>query len=361
MADTGDLIEVRRGDRAIRFRPCGGRIEAHLRRNEFYEQPMLDYIEALALPGLYADIGAYVGTHAIFFAAFCPASRVLAFEPRPRILEHLRHNVDVNQLGDRIEVHPFGLSDQNESVRMKLDGERISLDCRPLDEVVAEPVALMKLDVEGMEARVLAGAAGLLERSRPLLFAEAQDDAALADLLRPLAPYGYQPTGRIFNTTATHELAAPGSPTVPLDRLPAVQSLLQPDWWVADDPALSVEVTPGRLRVDSALAAEKLAHVTWRPAKTAKPPSDVTVVLTPGAPTFLQATGHATPGMAIWIYLLEYRGAERTQVRRHWFSPRLFQRVALRPDTERIRIALRFSGPGQLELDRLAIHTIAPH
>jgi hypothetical protein len=212
VADTGDLIEVRRGDRALRFRPCGGTIEKLLRRNELYEQPMLEYIEALALPGLYIDVGAYVGTHALFFATFCPASRVLAFEPRPRILEHLVANVEANRLADRVEVYPLGLSDREETATVVLDGKSVSFECRPLDALVAEPVALVKLDVEGMEAKVLTGAAAILERSRPLLFAEAHDAAALAELMRPLEPYGYQPTGRVFNHTATHELAAPGSP-----------------------------------------------------------------------------------------------------------------------------------------------------
>ena len=70
MGVAGELIAVTRGNRSVRFRPCGGRIEATLRANQYYEQGMLDYIAALGLRGVYADIGSYVGTHAIYFAAF---------------------------------------------------------------------------------------------------------------------------------------------------------------------------------------------------------------------------------------------------------------------------------------------------
>jgi FkbM family methyltransferase len=355
VADGGDLIEVTRGARTLRFRPCGGRVEGILRSNALYEQQMLDYIEALAVPGVYADVGSYIGTHAIFFAAFCPASRVLAFEPRPRILEHLRANVAGNQLGDRIEVHAFGLSDRDETVTTVLDGKSVSFPCHPLDAVTSGPVSLVKLDVEGMEEKVLGGAAGLLARSAPLLFAEAHDQAALATLLAALAPHGYRPTGRIFNDTATYELAADATPV----RLPAASSLLDPAWWMPDDPGLTVELA-GRLRVVSQLAAEQVAHVTADPVKLTQRPRQAFFVPSPGAIHFLQATGPAHDLRAAWIYLMEYRGRERTAIQRHKITEHLFQRVELRPDSERVRVVVRVTGPGTLELERLAIHTLRP-
>ena len=285
---------------------------------------------------------------------------MLAFEPRPGCLEHLRRNIEINQLRDRIEVHPFGLSDRDETVTVRLNRQNVTFECRRLDALVTEPVSVMKLDVEGMEAKVLGGAAGILERWRPLIFAEAHDEAALAGLLRALAPHGYRPTGRIFNTTATYELAAPSSPMAPPDRLPAVQSLLELGRWAVDDPDLSVEVAPPSIRVESRLAAEKVAHVTWPPTKPTKPPDEVRVRLTPGATYFLQASGQASPGSQLYIYLFEYRGGKRTHVQRHWFSPRLFERIELQPDTEQLRVALRYNGPGVLEVDGLALHSIAP-
>jgi hypothetical protein len=189
-------------------------------------------------------------------------------------------------------------------------------------------------------------------RSRPLLFVEAHDEAALDRILRVVAPHGYRATGRAFNDTATYELAADPTP-VPL---PAVTSLLEPRFWIPDDPALTVE---GGLRIESRLRdGEHLAHLTADPPRLTRPPRESAFAPATGAVHFLQAVGHATPDMSVWIYLMEYRGGARTHIQRHWFTPRLFQRIDVQPDTELVRIAIRLGGPGVLALDRLAIHTL---
>jgi hypothetical protein len=54
---------------------------------------------------------------------------------------------------------------------------------RRLDSVLPGPVDLLKIDVEGYEGHVLAGARGLLARERPILFLELHPGAIAA-------PYG---------------------------------------------------------------------------------------------------------------------------------------------------------------------------
>lgn len=333
-------------------------MEAILRGNHFYEEGMLEYIAALALPGVYIDVGAYIGTHSLYFATFCPATRVLSFEPRPHVLEHLRHNVDVNQLGDTVAIHPWGLSDREETITVQLDRKQVSFACRPLDQVTSDLVAVIKLDVEGMEEKVLAGATQILARSRPLLFAEAHDGAALASLLHALSPYGYQPTGRVFNDTATYELASSGSPAE--RRLPSPRSLLDPRWWIPDNPALLAEVTGDRIRVESRLDPEQVAHLTAEPTKLTKPPREAFFTPAPNAIHFVQTTGRISRERLAWLYLMEYRGAERINVQRYRMVPNTFQRIDLHPASERVRLAIRVSGPGELELDEFAIHTLGP-
>jgi FkbM family methyltransferase len=358
MADTGELIAVTRGERAVRFRPCGGRIEATLRVNQFYEQGMLDYIAALGLRGVYADVGSYIGTHAIYFATFCAADRVVAFEPRPNCLEHLRHNIEVNGLGDRITVYPFGLSDRDETVTVRLDRQEVSFECHRLDSLVTDPVAVMKLDVEGMETKVLAGAESILERSRPLLFVEAHDEASLAALLAALAPYRYEPTGRVFNHTATYELASPTSPVAPSGRLPSTRSILDPAWWLPLEPEMSATMDGGRLRIESRMPPERHGHVTAAPGRLKAPPKTSFLATTPGSTLFVEANGIFSDGIGASLFIMEYRGNERTHVLRHFMGYRNFLRLDLAPDTERVRLALRLTGPGVLELDRLAVHTV---
>ena len=49
------------------------------------------------------------------------------------------------------------------------DGE---IDVNTLDSMVSGPVDLLKIDVEGMEMSVLAGAERLIRQSRPLIYIE---------------------------------------------------------------------------------------------------------------------------------------------------------------------------------------------
>jgi FkbM family methyltransferase len=48
----------------------------------------------------------------------------------------------------------------------------------PLDNLVTGPVDFMKIDVEGMEMPVLAGAAGLIAAQHPVLYVEVLDETA---------------------------------------------------------------------------------------------------------------------------------------------------------------------------------------
>ena len=65
------------------------------------------------------------------------------------------------------------------------------------------PVALMKIDVEGMELDVLRGATQILTRDRPLLYIEASDDAQRQLIDSFLVAFGYHRQAR-FNDTPTY-------------------------------------------------------------------------------------------------------------------------------------------------------------
>lgn len=84
-----------------------------------------------------------------------------------------------------------------------------SFEVRPLDDVVRGSVAVLKLDVEGMEEAVLQGAERILRQHRPVVFAEAQSEGHRAAIESALAPHGYTATGRVFNSSPTYEFIAP--------------------------------------------------------------------------------------------------------------------------------------------------------
>jgi FkbM family methyltransferase len=134
------------------------------------------------------DIGANIGNHALYFSNYF--ANVHAFEPNPRTFDLLSFNA---KLVDNVRCHKFGLSDKSGSANLIQDDKNVGasfiggnsgntgkkakatrIQLRRLDSVRNQigDVALMKIDVEGMELDVLKGASALLKSSRPLIFFE---------------------------------------------------------------------------------------------------------------------------------------------------------------------------------------------
>jgi FkbM family methyltransferase len=163
-----------------------GRYEAHLTR----------VLEAALRPGLaVCAVGANIGHHAVRMARRVgPAGRVYAFEARPQNAQMLAHSFARNGL-DNAMVLALAVSDERTLLRYvaaqgtngyvePLDWRRFAE--RPdaahdvlvqsicLDDLLAllPTIAILQLDVEGAEGRVLRGARRLLERDRPTVFSE---------------------------------------------------------------------------------------------------------------------------------------------------------------------------------------------
>ncbi len=182
-----------------------GVIYRSLQKGRFYEHAFLDYIRSLQIRGVYVDIGSCIGTHALFFALMCPSTKVYAFEPRAHLFERVVTNARLNPAGDKITAYPWALSDEPGEVTVTLDGGEHVLTCRRLDDVVLGRIDVVKIDVEGMEPRVIDGAMASLARWRPRIFAEAGQPEQYEALVSCLARHGYHPTGRVFNATPTYE------------------------------------------------------------------------------------------------------------------------------------------------------------
>jgi FkbM family methyltransferase len=117
------------------------------------------------------DGGSNIGMSVLFFKALYPEARVLAFEPSERAHELLVRNVEANGLRG-VEVHRAALGRENGNVafyeepddpstfRMstrsgRIPGAEIEVQQCRLSDFIAEPVDLLKLDVEGAEDDVL--------------------------------------------------------------------------------------------------------------------------------------------------------------------------------------------------------------
>ena len=136
--------------------------------------------------GRFLDIGANVGNHSLYFAKFLRAQRVVLIEPNPLAIPLLESNIFLNGIEgvcDRRHIG-YGLSDgQVDSAFIRtgknnLGGARVKegegdIPLKSGDALFAgETFDLIKIDVEGMEMKVLAGMAAYLRDTPTRIFIE---------------------------------------------------------------------------------------------------------------------------------------------------------------------------------------------
>jgi FkbM family methyltransferase len=179
------------------------------------EASWLRHVAPLVTPGsTVVDVGAHVGFFTQRFAHAAGASgQVLALEPEPVNYRRLCRRIARTGLHARVtalnvaaveapgdyflRVNPHHPGDH------QLASAGLSVVGKTIDELVATrtlpPVSVIKLDVQGAEARVLAGAELTLRRFQPALLVEVDDQRLRAqgssaqELLDSLAARGYQP------------------------------------------------------------------------------------------------------------------------------------------------------------------------
>jgi FkbM family methyltransferase len=140
--------------------------------NDFEEMTFV--LHALRPGDLFFDVGANVGSYTVL-AAGAAGAKCLAFEAVPATFEHLLRNIALNDLGERVTAHPIAVGAAAGSIwftsqwgvanHAVADGETsqdaVSVPVRPLDDFWPDPapsLALLKIDVEGLEVEVINGA-----------------------------------------------------------------------------------------------------------------------------------------------------------------------------------------------------------
>lgn len=152
-------------------------------RHGAYEPYERRLLESLIAPGTtVVDVGANIGLYTLLFArAVGDQGRVYAFEPEPDNLRLLAHNLRTNGCGNvtivpkavaaRAGTATLFLSAENRGDHRLFDpgdGRRsMPVPTVALDEWFAgyaDPIALVKIDIQGAEVEALAGMGALLER-----------------------------------------------------------------------------------------------------------------------------------------------------------------------------------------------------
>jgi FkbM family methyltransferase len=191
------------------------RIDESLKSENFYEHRMLGYITRVARGGAIVDIGANCGHHTVYFSLFTRSTKVYAFEPFPHHFELLLRNLEDNELVDKVVALPLGASSTVSQFEIRTNSavhaSRYTGLCVPVDLFVREPVAVMKVDVEGMELEALKGAQRILATSKPRLFVESHSEEHLAPIVDFLGRSGYAAPVQSFNASPTWEFVPQGA------------------------------------------------------------------------------------------------------------------------------------------------------
>ncbi|WP_141031620.1 FkbM family methyltransferase, partial [Campylobacter devanensis] len=150
-----------------------------------YELTMLkDIISRCKSNDIIVDVGSNVGNHTLFFAA--NNLFVYSFEANSILFDIMINSIKLNKFENITKCYNIAVSDSvskakfitfdetnlgGQSLEISNDGDIPTI---PLDNVDFHgKVAVIKIDVEGMECNVLNGAKNLIAKDRPLLYVEA--------------------------------------------------------------------------------------------------------------------------------------------------------------------------------------------
>jgi FkbM family methyltransferase len=189
-----------------------------------FEREEVEQFLSLAKPGMtFFDVGANIGWYSLLAAnRVGPNGRVHAFEPTPKLVCKLKTQLELNAFRN-VTVNELAVSDHRGTARFFLhetdflssfaavSDRAVTVPTVTLDEYIdanrINRVDLMKIDVEGAEALVLAGAEKLLSGGHaPVIMMEVNPPllemmgTTSENILVTLQRHGYE-----VSTLAEHE------------------------------------------------------------------------------------------------------------------------------------------------------------
>ncbi|MBI2542869.1 MAG: FkbM family methyltransferase [Candidatus Aenigmarchaeota archaeon] len=159
--------------------------------------------------GTFVDIGANIGKYTVMISnQMKDNGRIISIEPHPDNFKILEKNIEINELKN---ITPLNLACWNKKDSLKLfnhenqpllasvtksSGDFMEVAANSVDNILEEfgvdDVDMIKLDVEGAEAKVLEGMDKLLRKGRVKIIFEAWDDEHLSDCRKLLGGYNYK-------------------------------------------------------------------------------------------------------------------------------------------------------------------------
>ena len=153
------------------------------------------------------DVGANVGFFTLLASKLAGRrGRVYAFEPLPRNVGYLERHVSLNGC-ENVSILPIAAAAASGTARFAVahnpsqggisDRGELEVETRSLDDLVdggAPPPRFMKIDVEGAESDVLAGASRILRESHPTILLSTHGWKQHELCCSTLKGYGYELT-----------------------------------------------------------------------------------------------------------------------------------------------------------------------
>ena len=184
----------------------------------FTKEPItIDWLKTLTADDVLYDVGANVGIYSIF-AAKVSGARVYAFEPESQNYAVLNRNIVLNQVGNSANAFCIALSDEAKITQLHLSSFDYGGSCHSVDEkldfkhqpmtptfsqgAISNRIDAMivaglpapthiKLDVDGFEPKVIAGARGALRNVKSLIIEINQNLPDHMELVKFLTDNGY--------------------------------------------------------------------------------------------------------------------------------------------------------------------------
>ena len=147
-----------------------------LYNHRVYDMAMAETLYRLVDPAdKVLDVGANVGYTALIMSLKTKPENIQAFEPHPITFSELQYNLlQLNNLSG-INLHNIGLSSESNKALLftsstghrggshiaatgKATETSVEVQVKKLDDLISEPMGLMKIDVEGHEINVFKGA-----------------------------------------------------------------------------------------------------------------------------------------------------------------------------------------------------------
>ena len=165
---------------------CNLLFESIATTSKYYETPVTFFMSKIK-GKIFIDIGAFIERYSILLSK--NFEKIIAIEPIPRNYKNLVLNLRINKIEN---VIPLKIACYNKELELYFQdtgptskivkNSKLKVKAKPLDQIIKElgikpeEIDLIKIDVEGAELEVLEGMKEILEKGRPILVIEVNNN-----------------------------------------------------------------------------------------------------------------------------------------------------------------------------------------